>query len=136
MSARLTAAALNAALVDTVTRNMTWLNAVLDELGWCADLPHWPDFIVLTAPADIYLLQAHALAVLYGLAEAKCACHSGERGRIAKEIIGGWRVLVDHAISFAVLCPSGRVEDLQTYRDRYRAVEAAFQRHAGVLLGR
>ncbi len=132
MSARPSAADLNAALLDAVTRTMTWLNTVLDELGWCPALPPWPQ-IVLTAPADIYLVQAHALDVQYRLADATCPCHRGWRGQIAGEVIRRWREVVDHAISFAVLSPAGRPEDLHAYDSRYRTVETTFHRYIGVL---
>ncbi|TFE31024.1 hypothetical protein E0F15_11110 [Frankia sp. B2] len=134
MPAPRTAAAINTALLDAVTRSQTLLTSVLDHVGWCDALPPWPRTI-LTAPADIYLPQAHALAVHYQILTAACPCHRGRRGEITTEAILRWRMVVDHAISFAVLCPSGRTEDLRVYRDRYRAVEATFRHWVGVVVG-
>lgn len=92
----------------------------------------WPTD-VLTAPADISLLHAHALAVQYQLPLATHACHSGWRGELATTAIRRWRELVDHATSFALLAPSGRAEHLQTYRYRYRDLEATFRRWISIL---
>ncbi|MCK9921175.1 hypothetical protein MXD61_04525 [Frankia sp. AgPm24] len=129
-----TAVELNTALVDTVARSQGRLNAVLDEIGWCDALPPWPQTI-LAAPGDVYLLQAHALAVLYALAHTACPCHRDGRGKPTIDIISRWRAVVDHAISFAVLCPAGRTEDLHRYCAYYRAAEAAFHRQVDLLLG-
>ncbi|SNQ49971.1 conserved hypothetical protein [Frankia canadensis] len=121
------AAALNRALLDAVARSLTWLTGLLGDLGWCDALPPWPG-VILTAPADVYLLHAHALAVQYAIPQTGCRCHSGWRGDLATQAIGRWRALVDHALALALLSPTGRAADLQAHRDRYHAAETAFHR--------
>jgi len=125
-----TAADINTALLATVTRSRNWLATVLNEVGWCEHLPPWPAD-TLTAPADIYLLHAHALAIQHTIPQVTCPCHRGWRGALATEAIRRWRILVDYALSCALLAPAGNAEDLHA---RLREEQAAFRRWASVLV--